>query len=307
MIHKHEFRAMGCHMLAALDLPLENQPAGLEQVPGWFEAWEQSLSRFRETSELSLLNRSGGTPFHVSETLWEVLQVALVSERLSFGLVTPAVLDALVMAGYDRTFEELTPTLSNRMMDCLAPVGLLSEVHLDEASRTVCLPTGLRLDLGGIAKGWAADQAARKLSAFGPALVNAGGDIAVSGPQSNGDAWPIGITDPFDPETNLEVLMIVRGGVATSGKDYRRWQQGGHWQHHIIDPRTGMPAQTDLLTVTVIAPSAVEAEVAAKVALISGSGAGLDWIESDPALAAMFLLEDGQRFYSGRFSTFIWS
>jgi thiamine biosynthesis lipoprotein len=193
------------------------------------------------------------------------------------------------------------------MMDCLAPVGLLSEVHLDEASRTVCLPTGLRLDFGGIAKGWAADQAARKLSAFGPALVNAGGDIAVSGPQSNGDAWPIGITDPFDPETNLEVLMIVRGGVATSGKDYRRWQQGGHWQHHIIDPRTGMPAQTDLLTVTVIAPSAVEAEVAAKVALISGSGAGLDWIESDPALAAMFLLEDGQRFYSGRFSTFIWS
>jgi len=307
MIHKHEFKAMGCHMLAALDLPIENRPAGLEQVPGWFENWEQSLSRFRETSELSLLNQSGGTPFHVSETLWEVLQEALVSERLSFGLVTPAVLDALVMAGYDRTFEELTPTPSNRMMDWLAPVGLLSEIHLDETSRTVCLPTGLRLDFGGIAKGWAADQATRKLSAFGPALVNAGGDIAVSGPQSNGDAWPIGITDPFDPEANLEVLMIERGGVATSGKDYRRWQQGGHWQHHIIDPRTGMPAQTDLLTVTVIAPSAVEAEVAAKVALISGSGAGLDWIESNPALAALLVLEDGQRFYSGRFSTFIWS
>jgi len=306
MINKLEFKAMGCHMLAALDLP-EDRLAELELVPGWFEVWEQSLSRFRETSELSQLNRSAGTPLQVSETLWDVLQESITSERLSFGLVTPAVLDALVVAGYDRSFDALPPTSAYLTPDQFAPVGLLSEVLLDEANRMVCLPPDLRLDFGGIAKGWAADQTTHKLAAFGPALVNAGGDIAISGPQSNGEAWPIGITDPFEPESNLEILMIEQGGVATSGRDYRRWQRDSLWQHHIIDPRTGMPAQTDVLTVTVIAPSAMEAEVAAKVALISGSRAGLDWLESNPTLAGMLVLEDGQRLYSQRVSEYLWS
>jgi len=306
MINKLEFKAMGCHMLAALDLP-EPQLAELEQVPGWFEAWEQSLSRFRGTSELSQLNHSAGMPFQVSETLWDVLQESLTSERLSLGLVTPAVLDALVMAGYDRSFDQLAPTSSYLTPNHFAPLGSLYEMQLDESNRTVCLPRNLHLDFGGIAKGWAADQATSKLSAFGPALVNAGGDIAVSGPQSNGEAWPIGITDPFNPDEDLEILMIEHGGVATSGKDYRRWQLDSVWQHHIIDPRTGMPAQTDVLTATVIAPSAVEAEVAAKVALISGSRAGLTWIESNPILAGMLVLEDGQRIYSERISEYLWS
>jgi thiamine biosynthesis lipoprotein len=101
--------------------------------------------------------------------------------------------------------------------------------------------------------------------------------------------------------------MIERGGVATSGKDYRRWQLDSVWQHHIIDPRTGLPAQTDVLTATVIAPSAVEAEVAAKVALISGSRAGLEWLEADPTLAGMLVLEDGQRIYSQRIHEYLWS
>ncbi len=306
MINKLEFKAMGCHMLAALDL-CEERLAELEQVPSWFEAWEQSLSRFRETSELSQLNQSAGTPFHVSEMFWDVLQHALASERRSLGLVTPAVLDALMLAGYDRSFKDLMPVSSYLTSNHHAPVGLLSEMQLDESTRMVHLPSGLHLDFGGVAKGWAADQATRKLSAFGPALVNAGGDIAVSGPQSNGDAWPIGITNPFDPESNLEVLMIERGGVATSGKEYRRWQLDSVWQHHIIDPRTGLPAQTDVLTATVIAPTAVEAEVAAKVALISGSRAGLEWLEADPTLAGMLVLEDGQRIYSQRIHEYLWS
>ena len=306
MINKLEFKAMGCHMFAALDSP-EEHSLPLEQVPGWFEAWEQSLSRFRETSELTQFNHSAGMPIQVSETLWDVLQVALESERLSFGLVTPAILDALVTAGYDRTFDQLTLTSSYLRMDRCASMGFGAEVFLDESTRTVCLPTGMHLDFGGVAKGWAADQAARKLSVFGQALVNAGGDIAISGPQSSGEGWPIGITDPFDSEANLEILIIEQGGVATSGRDYRRWQRDGMWQHHIIDPRMGMPAQTDVLTATVIAPSTVEAEMAAKVALISGSEAGLAWIESNPVLAGMLVLEDGQRVYSERISDYLWS
>ena len=304
MINTLEFKAMGCHMFVALDLP-EDQHVELGQIPGWFETWEQSLSRFRETSELNQLNRSAGAPFQLSETLWEVLRESLTSEQLSHGLVTPAILDALVMAGYDRSFDQLKTSPSELPSNPFDPAGFLSGVQLNEATRTVCLPFGLHLDFGGIAKGWAAGQATLRLSAFGPALVNAGGDISISGPQSNGDAWPIGITDPFDPDSSLEVILIERGSVATSGKDYRRWQQDGVWQHHIIDPRTGMPAQTDVLTATVIAPSAVEAEVAAKVVLISGSQSGLQWLDAYPTLAGMLVLEDGRHLYSERMSEYI--
>jgi thiamine biosynthesis lipoprotein len=303
----HEFKAMGCRMLAILDLPEEATAAELDQVPAWFEDWEQSLSRFRETSELNRLNASAGTPTWVSESLWDVLQTALEAEHRSFGLVTPAVLDALVTAGYDRSFDQLAALSMAPPEDDFAPVGSLAAVVLDEPTHSVCLPEGLHLDFGGVAKGWAADQAAGRLAACGPALVNAGGDIAVSGPPADGGAWPIGIADPFNPDEDLDTLMLSVGGVATSGRDYRRWQRDGIWQHHIIDPRTGRPAQADVLTATVVAPSAVEAEVAAKVVVISGSQAALEWLDARPTLAGMLVLEDGQRLYSRRIAQYLWS
>lgn len=137
----------------------------------------------------------------------------------------------------------------------------------------------MRLDLGGIAKGWAADIAAQRLAKAGPALIDAGGDIAVSGPMADGSPWPIAIANPFAPEDSLGLLLLVRGAVATSGRDYRRWTRGGVEQHHIIDPRTGQPAQTDVLSATIVAPDGPAAEMAAKVALILGSQAGLAWLD----------------------------
>jgi thiamine biosynthesis lipoprotein len=235
-----------------------------------------------------------------------VLSVAIEAERTSFGLVTPAVLEALLVAGYDRSFDFMPPELPHLSLNRGTFPGLLDEVVFDETARTVTLPQGLKLDLGGVAKGWAADQAALRLAGKGPVLINAGGDISISAPQSNGQPWPIGVTDPFNSEAHLNILMIERGGVATSGKDYRRWQRGGVWQHHIIDPRTGLPAETDVLTATVIAPSAVQAEVAAKVALISGSQAGLDWLETTPDLAGMLVLENGQCIYSQQMEKYLW-
>jgi thiamine biosynthesis lipoprotein len=99
----------------------------------------------------------------------------------------------------------------------------------------------------------------------------------------------------------LEILLLGRGGVATSGRDYRKWKQGGTWKHHIIDPRTGLPAMTDVLTATVIAPNSMEAEMAAKVMMVLGSRLGLEWIEARPALSALVVMEDGRRLPSSRF------
>lgn len=301
-VQRLEFRAMGCHMLALVDAP--QVVSQMNQVPNWFEDWEQTLSRFRADSELSRLNQNAGEPMPVSDTLWQVLHASLHAARQSNGIVTPTLLAALESAGYDRTFDALEPSAVRQRPGWMM-VGDWRTIECNAATRSVCLPPGMRIDLGGLAKGWAADQAAQRLAEHAPALIDAGGDIAVSGPQIHGDRWPIGVADPSEPEHNLEVLMIARGAVATSGRDYRRWQRNGVWQHHIIDPRTGEPAETDVIAATVIAPNAIDAEVAAKMVLILGSRTGLDWLEKQPTLAGLLVLEGGYVIHSQRLEDYV--
>lgn len=306
MNHRLEFKAMGSHMVAIVESPASRAPALLEQVPLWFEAWEQCLSRFRPQSELNQLNRAAGWPVPVSETLWQVLQAALRAERISDGLVTPLVLEALLAAGYDRSFERLPAERETPATAGWPRAGSLDEIQLDPASRSVCLPLDMQLDFGGVAKGWAAQQAAQRLAGLGPALVSAGGDIAISAAPSAGERWPVGVDDPFEAGAQLETLLLARCGVATSGTDYRRWKLGGRWSHHIIDPRSGRPAQTDVLSATVIAPDVLQAEACAKAVLISGSRDGLQWLETRPQLAGLLVLENGERLYSRRMQQFLW-
>lgn len=296
---------MGCRMQAMVETEGPEFPGILKEVTSSFEDWEQSLSRFRSDSELCQLNGGYGSPTRVSDTLWEVFQTSLAAERLSGGLVSPLVLDALLAAGYDRSFDRMfseDPRLALEAEPVCAP---LADVSVDPVARTLTLPAGHRLDFGGVAKGWAAHQAAERLKAAGPSLVNAGGDIAVTGLRPGGDLWPIGIADPFDPSVHLEVLYLGRGGVATSGKDYRRWSRNGMPQHHIIDPRTGLPAESDVLSVTVIAATVIEAEAIAKFILISGSLTGLERLNSDPDLAGLIVLENGQCLYSRALEYFL--
>jgi len=292
------FRAMGCQMQALLDDDSAEASEALDQVPGWFEEWEQALSRFRADSELSRLNARGGQAVPVSLALWEVVELAFTAARETGGLVTPTQLAALEAAGYNQTFDDL-PKDAAAGTEWLTPApapDLAQAVERDAQRRTLRLASGVRLDLGGVAKGWAADQAARRLSSVGPALVDAGGDIAVSDPRAGGLPWAVGVANPFFADGELETLRIAAGaGVATSGRDYRRWQRNGHWYHHILDPRTGLPAVTDVLTATVVGPSAARAEAAAKVALIVGSQAGLAWLGARPEFAACLVLEDGRQ------------
>jgi thiamine biosynthesis lipoprotein len=289
-----EFRAMGCAMAAMVASADAGATSALRALPAQVEAWEQCLSRFRWDSELSRLNREAGRWTPVSTTLWAVLMHALWGARESNGIFTPTVLAALEAAGYDRSFERLGE----------APIATHDvsikhswrDIEMDASRRSVRAPAGLHLDLGGVAKGWAAQEAARALSPFGPACVDAGGDIVV-----RGGPLPVGIADPSAPDQALAVVAVVDGAVATSGRDYRRWQAaGGGLQHHIIDPRTLKPAITDVVCASVIAPDAVSAEVGAKVALILGSERGLNWIEWR-GWAALLVLQDGTARQSSRF------
>jgi thiamine biosynthesis lipoprotein len=301
-----EFRAMGSRMLALLDGTTSAAQEALERLPAWFEEWEQVLSRFRPGNELDRLNRSDGLPVAVSETLWEVFQAARAAEQFTGGLVTPTILDALIWAGYDRSFEALPSIQTGHSLASPGLPGPSGVIVWDVPTRSLLLPDSAHLDLGGIAKGWAADRAARHLSSYGPALVNAGGDIAISGPLSDGRAWPIGIDDPFNTGAHFETLKLARCGVATSGKDYHRWLKDGLWHHHIIDPRIGLPADSDVLAATVVAPTVMEAEAAAKAVLILGSQAGLDWLEADSGLAGLLVLENGNCIYSRNMEKHLW-
>ncbi len=290
-------------MGAVIDSGMGPSTEPLAQVPLWFAEWEDHLSRFLPNSELCHLNRSDRKPFVVSELLWEVVQTALQVAQWTEGLVTPTVLGALEVSGYDRSFE----TMEDRVEDSLQPalVGNWKNITCDPATRTICLPLNGRLDLGGIAKGWAAGKAAQRLGAYGPALIDAGGDIAITGPRRDGTPWPIGIAQPNG--SILETIMLTSGAVATSGRDYRHWHQGNTPKHHILDPRTGHPAHTDILTVTIIAPHAWQAEAAAKTVLILGSQAGLCWLERHPALAGLIQCADGRSLYSERLKPQLWS
>ena len=304
MLHRLPFRAMGGEMLAILEVDTDSPPSILDEVPGWFEGWEQSLSRFRAGSELSRLNRTFDQPVKVSDTLWDVFQYALSAETITNGLVTPTVLDAMLEAGYDQSFDTLPRYQSGNSLQVLSAVNPLSVVTWDETSKTICLPYGVHLDFGGVAKGWAAHQTVERLKEYGPALMNAAGDIAISGALANGGPWQIGVANPFEPGKDFETLSLKRCGVATSGRDRRRWSQNGLLRHHIINPNTGQPAETAVMTATIIAPRVMEAEAAAKAVFILGGEEGLKWIESDPALAGIIILENGHTFYSQRLSEY---
>lgn len=306
MNQKIEFKAMGCRMVAIVDSSAPQVPELLQQVPVWFEEWEAALSRFRPESELNRLNRSAGWTFQVSQTMWDVFQSAVEAENASGGLVRAAVLDALVTAGYDRSFDMISPERIAAPVGVWGAVGSLAEVGVDENARTICLPADMQLDFGGVAKGWAAQQASKRLAEYGAALVSAGGDIAISREQASGELWPIAVENPFVKGEYLQTLMLGACGVATSGTDYRRWKQGGRWSHHIIDPRTGQPAVTDIVTATVIAPDALMAEMAAKTVLIMGSLKGLDWLAERQDFSAMLVLESGQVLLSNHMEDYFW-
>ena len=235
-------------------VPGELAEGAFDRAETEFERLEQIMSRFRDDSELARLNRDGIIT-DASRDLVRVVALALAARETTGGRFDPTVHDAIVAAGYDRTFDDVR---SGAFDSPRAPQPLCGGRVLVKGARIELQP-GFRLDLGGIGKGYAVDRVAELLAIVGPCLVNAGGDIAI-----RGGSWPVGVTDDV-------TLELTGGGLATSGRDRRRWSHNGEERHHLIDPATGLPAVDTPLRVTVVAGSAVAAEVAAKTAFLGGA------------------------------------
>ncbi|MRS03773.1 FAD:protein FMN transferase [bacterium] len=288
------FHAMGSKILIAMDTEELHLMDEALKARDWFEEWEESFSRFRLTSELSQFNRHAGTPQKVSEPFFEVASLAVRVSHETNGLVSPLILNALQSAGYTEDFENLVNLTDRVLSQSFSSFSNNNqEFALDPENRTITIPFGTQLDFGGFAKGWAAHQTMLRLQSYAPVLVDAGGDIAVSAPLTDGSAWPIGVADPTNKENNLELLMIENGGVATSGRDYRKWFSNHRWQNHLIDTRTNLPAETDVLTATVIADNLMIAEMNAKTGVILGSEEGISKLSKQAGVDYLLVLENG--------------
>jgi len=260
---------------------------------------DRACSRFRADSDLARLNARAGAWVRVGPLLLQAVEVALRAARLTDGDVDPALGDALVIAGYDRDYAQLEhPALErdDAARECggqKISVGDRSEpgvlvrrtagwrtIAVDRERSTIRAARGVRLDLGATAKALAADRAAHTAhEATGAGvLVSLGGDIALAGPGPPG-GWRVFVTDDHRSDLDAEgqTISISSGGLATSSTTTRRWIHDGERMHHIIDPATNAPAESNWRTVSVAAATCVDANIAATAAIVRAQ-AGADWL-----------------------------
>jgi FAD:protein FMN transferase len=279
--------------------PPENLDGACAAVDNVLAALDLQASRFRQDSEICWIHRAGGGLFMLSDGLAEAIGIALAAARWTGGLADPTVGDALISLGYDRDFAAVDPLPREPPAEARPAPGWQT-VQLD--GPILQLPPGVRLDLGATAKGLGSDRAARAaMSASGQAggvLVSLGGDIAVGGTPPR-DGWPITVADEPDPagSSGAQVVRLPRGAVATSSITCRQWRRAGQVLHHIVDPRTGLPADGPWRTVSAAAATCADANAATTAAIVAGQRAE-EWLAT-AGLPARLVAHDGDVRYVG--------
>jgi thiamine biosynthesis lipoprotein len=249
-------------------------PAALGAACGALKALmdrvDKAASRFRDDSELSMVNARAGFMVPVSRLLVDLVDVSLVAASISGGAVDPTVGAAVVAAGYDQDIETVRRRLP-QAAGVSAPAVGWKHVQLNRRLGLVGVPQGAALDLGATAKAWTADRAALVLSKrHGCAvLVEIGGDLRAAGAPA--EPWVIEVAeregDPGVPVT------LSHGGLTTSTTTARSWSTPTGQAHHVIDPRTGQPAEGPWRTASVWAPTAVRANTFSTAIVATGEAA----------------------------------
>jgi thiamine biosynthesis lipoprotein len=272
-----------------------------EAVIRLLEDVDRTYSRFRSDSELSWINARDGREGPISALLADALAAALRAAVQTDGLVDPTIGRAMRVAGYDDDFGRIAARTGPPIVRFEAVAGW-RVVRLDGWSRTLRLPPGVELDLGSTGKALAADLAAHAAWQAGGArsvLVSLGGDIAIAG-QLPAGGWRILVAEDSSAPADGpgEVIALRSGAIATSSTTVRRWVRAGVPIHHLLDPRTGRPANGPWRTASVIAGTCVEANTAATAAIIRGADADA-WL-AGLGLAARLVSTAGAVRYTGR-------
>ena len=272
----------------------------VEAVHSTIAKADHAYSRFRDDSELSIVNRSPGRRVAISGTFASAIESALVAALATDGLVDPSVGRAVRLTGYDRDFRRMPADNSIPLPVHFESVPGWRAIHLDVQSRAVRVASGVELDLDSTGKALIVDEATRAAAAVLPAsagvLVSIGGDIKVVGRPPRG-GWRVQLSEDSDAPSRrgAPTVAIRDGALATSSTTVRRWRRSGHIVHHLIDPRTGAPCDGPWRTVTVVASDCVTANTAATAAIILGSAA-VDWLAAR-ALPARLVANDGSITY----------
>jgi FAD:protein FMN transferase len=239
------------------------------------EGWHEQFSRFLPDSELTRLNQDPAETIPVSPLMRRVVEAGIQAARATGGLVDPTLLTQIEHAGYRSHYEgpglPLPAALGMapaRRSGTPSPEANWRLVRTDRRTGTVTRPAGVQVDPGGIAKGVFADELAALLSSHDAFVVDCGGDLRLGGCYA--PAREVHVASPFE-DAVLHTFTLRSGGVATSGIAKRSWVDAdGHVAHHVLDPGTGRPAFTGIVQVTALAPTAAEAEMLSKAALLSG-------------------------------------
>ena len=285
------FRAMGSE---AHVIVVGGRPVAGDRICRRIDELEAKWSRFVGTSEISALNRLSGTPVRVSTDTLLLVRLAVEATRLSGGSFDPLVLGAMIRAGYDRSFDDLADgsDLAPRPDRPPRPLAGGHARHAPDGGHiwidddVITLPSGAGFDPGGIGKGLAADLVVDEALADGVAgvCVNLGGDVRVAGRSPEGGGWTVAVRHPHRTEP-IALVGLADGAVATSTTLLRTWHADGERRHHIIDPATGAPSDTDLTLATVVTARGWTSEVLAKAVLLRGSAHPFDLIGGMPAEA----------------------
>lgn len=283
----HRFPVMG----TTAQVMVHGGPTQLaERAQHRLETLEQRWSRFIETSEISAIGANAGRPTVVSPETFDLVARAIDGWRKTGGRFDPTVGCIMEAAGYDRPFSQIDP-VSRFGTGEYRPAPTPQRVVLDPTCRAITVPVGLRLDLGGIAKGAAADLVAAELLGSGAigCCVNIGGDLRAVGQPPRTEGWTIALP-PVDGHPEVR-LVLLSGAVCTSTTRKRRWTSPAGPEHHLRDPFTGAPAG-GLQTVSIIGATATQSEVLAKAAMVAGPVLGRR-IVSDAGATGRFIDDGG--------------
>lgn len=279
--HDVTFDCMGCEVRLLVGEGGAGGPSAADaaaDAEAWLHDFDAALSRFKPDSELVALNADPREAVPASPLLRAAVAAARWAAERSGGLVDPtSVLGALEAAGYAGSRAGLTPP---SLAEALAaapprraaapnPASRWREVHSDDGAGLVRRPPGVRIDTGGTGKGLAADALAVRFAGRTRFAIDCAGDLRVGGAEAARRPYDIQALHPLTGEA-MRTIRLGTGAVATSGIDSRLWRTADGFAHHVIDPSTGEPAWTGLISVTALAPTALEAETLTKTALLSG-------------------------------------
>jgi FAD:protein FMN transferase len=301
------FRCMGSQMRILVGGPLKqglpSPETAARTVRRFLERFDARLSRFKQDSELSALNRDPRRVVPAPSLMRDAVRAAVWAAERTGGLVDPTLIGELELAGYGASRDGVQPASVEEAIAAAPPRHHASpssaeawrRIRVDDDAGTIERPPGVRLDTGGTGKGLAADMAADLLGGYSRFVVDCGGDLRVGGSGAAASPYRIEVEHPLTGGRAI-VLRLAGGAVATSGINVRIWRTGKFFSHHLLDPETGEPAWTGLVGVTALGSTAVEAETLAKAALLSGPERARRWLAD---LGGVLVHETGEVEYVG--------